>query len=245
MEFFLAKSNPNQINSVIGSHKWSHTPLALACCYGLLDKVKVIIRSKHLEVNKIAPIKLQRGMDSALHCAVRSGNAELIKILASHPDLMWNVVDSTRSAAILYAIKEGKRNIVQAFVTYGCDKIKWNSYDDSLPNINLHYRWQARKKGDIYTANSHLAIFEDLLNVSMLDWKSIATRALECDDVEALVIIFRNPHLIYDLKAAKRSFGIKRKTVEDCLVRVKEEHRRTGMNFSDAYDWLTGLLNYF
>ena len=230
----------------------------MACAYGLVDKARVIIRNEHLEVNKTTQKTasfrgqyVQRKEPSLIH-AVLSGNTQLIEILANHPDLAWNdkhsiSLSSTKSfrvTAIAQAIRDGDSNMVKAFIPF-YSAIEWELEGYSLICSNLYWRQQEIQAGNTQSAKEHLQIFKHLLDVPTLDWNKdgLLVSALALEDIEALVVIFKSPYLIYDLEATKRC-SPRRKTVIDCIRRVKAEHRMTGMNFSDAVDWLIASLNH-
>ena len=227
----------------------------MACAYGLVDKARVIIRNEHLEVNKTTQKTARyrgqyvRKKEPILIHAVQSGNTQLIEILANHPDLAWNGKLSisqsfTKSTAIAQAIRDGDSNMVKAFIPF-YSAIDWELEGISLIYSNLYWRQQEIQAGNTQSAKEHLQIFKHLLDVSTLDWNKdgLLDSALALEDIEALVVIFQSPHLIYDLEATKRC-SPRRKTVIDCIRRVKAEHRMTGMNFSDAVDWLIAILNH-
>lgn len=255
LEYFLANSTPHQINSVI----WlGYTPLAMACAYGLVDKARVIIRNEHLEVNKATQKTanfrgqyVQKQEPSLIH-AVLSGNTQLIEILAVHPDLAWNAMHSVRLSsekslrvtAIAQAMRDGDSNMVEAFIPF-YSTIEWELDSYSLIRCNLCWRQQEIQAGNTQSAKEYLQIIKHLLDVPTLDWNKdkLLVSALALEDIEALVVIFKSPYLIYDLEAAKRC-SPRRKTVIDCIRRVKAEHSMTGMNFSDAVDWLIACLNH-
>ena len=230
----------------------------MACSLGLVNKLKTIILNKFLDVNQ----KSAQGKKTALHCAVASGNTELIKILATHPKLMWNEEDEEGYPPIYYAARDERSEMLEAFLPYsGIDwNIPFGRGGFSLPYMMVHWRLQEIEDAHFSSAEEYLKKLNVLLNAPLSNWndasfvrahdddyeggKTVLVRALEVEEIESLVVIFKNPQLIYDIKAAKSSFLITHEFVAKCIERIKLENERTGMNFSDAFNFLSELLDW-
>ncbi len=229
----------------------------MVCSLGLLNKLKMIILNKFLDVNQ----KCYQGGKTALHCAVTSGNTEVIKILATHPKLVWNEKDERGFPPIFYAARDEKSEMLEAFLPYS--DIDWNmSFGRAglpLPYLIMNWRQHAIEDGDFFLAEEYLKKMNVLLNAPLSSWndatfarphdeddergKTVLVRALEVEEMESLVVIFKNPHLIYDIKTAKSSSLIKLDFVTKCIDRIKIENEKTGINFSDSFNFLSELYN--
>ena len=227
----------------------------MICSLGLLNKLKMIILNKFLDVNQ----KCSLGGKTALHCAVTSGNTEVIKILATHPKLKWNEKDERGFTPIFYAARDEKSEMLEAFLPYS--DIDWNMTFGRaglpLPYLIMKWRQDAIKDDDFSSAEEYLEKMNVLLDAPLSSWndttfarphdqddeggKTVLVRALEVEEMESLVVIFKNPHLIYDIKVAKSSALIRREFVLKCIERIKLENKMTGLNFSEAFNFLSKL----
>jgi len=230
----------------------------MACSLGLVNKLKTIILNKFLDVNQ----KSAQGKKTALHCAVASGNTELIKILATHPKLLWNEEDEEGYPPIYYAARDERSEMLEAFLPYSESGVNWNipfgRGGFSLPYMMMHWRLQEIEDAHFSSAEEYLKKMNVLLNAPLSCWndatparphdddhergKTVLVRALEVEEMESLIVIFKNPNLIYDIKAAKASHLITPEFVTRCIERIKVENKRIGMNFTDAFNFLNELL---
>ena len=112
----LLLAQPNiELNAVDTVHQ-DKTPLMLAVSRSNIDLLPAILNAPGLDVN-FASGKWQT---TALTLAADLGVLETVRAILSHPDILVNKRDSTRSA-LTYAAENGDLAIVEALLDHGAD----------------------------------------------------------------------------------------------------------------------------
>lgn len=228
MNYFLKTADPfTQYNAIIYK---DHTPLMLCCQMGLLDKIKLLLNNPIVQLNAKGP---ETG-ETALHHAVVSGNVEVVKILATREDLVWNAVDKDGKPAHFLAMMAGNMEMLQLLVSYQA-AIDWNIKIEGHPLIHANFYWRNEvltgSRDQPIGALHRMAIFDLLLQTPTLDWSAknsnghtLLGMALSQDDVEMMLFLIKKaPGMNYDLELNQLSsfpLFLAHKSINRCLDRL-------------------------
>lgn len=102
--------------NIVDSSRGDQTPLMLAAGLRLREIVPILLKKHELDVN----LQCGDSQTTALHCAVESGSARIVRMILSHPDI--EVDKGIRwCTPLISAATNGYTSVVEALLDHGAD----------------------------------------------------------------------------------------------------------------------------
>lgn len=101
---------------IVDSSRGDQTPLMLAAGLRLREIVSILVNKPELDVN----LQCGDSQTTALHCAVESGSARIVRMILSHPEIEVNK-GNRWCTPLISAATSGYTSVVEALLDHGAD----------------------------------------------------------------------------------------------------------------------------